>query len=91
MMPKSKSCTRCGVEKPLEEFHRNKDGKFGRMSLCKVCKAEYYETNREQIRRYYEANREKILDQRRRYYEKNREKLLKYNRQYYDKYLKNSQ
>ncbi len=34
----SKVCKGCGILKPLEEFHRQKAGKFGRISICKCCK-----------------------------------------------------
>ena len=78
MMPKSKICTKCKVEKPLDEFHKRKIGKFGRQPRCKVC-----------VAKYYGENREKILEQSRRYYEENREKILETNRQYRDKYQKN--
>lgn len=36
-MCKSKKCTKCGEIKPLDEFHRNKTGKFGRHARCKEC------------------------------------------------------
>lgn len=32
-------CYRCGVEKPLEEFHRNRNLVLGRMYLCKSCRS----------------------------------------------------
>ena len=93
MMPKSKICTKCKVEKPLDQFYKLKIGKFGRASQCMVCAAKYYRENREKIleqrRRYYEENHEKISEWRRRYYEENREKLLEQSRRYRDKYLKN--
>lgn len=34
---KSRICTKCGKEKPLEEFSRNKQGKYGRRAFCKEC------------------------------------------------------
>lgn len=34
---KSRICTKCGKEKPLEEFSRNKNGKYGRRAFCKEC------------------------------------------------------
>lgn len=34
---KSRICTKCGEEKPLEEFSRNKQGKYGRRAFCKAC------------------------------------------------------
>lgn len=36
-IPSVKVCTKCGTEKPLEEFHRDKRGKAGRCAQCKVC------------------------------------------------------
>lgn len=86
MTPKSRSCAKCGVEKPLEEFHRQKDGKFGRRSLCKVCTAKYREGNREKIRerarQYREGNPEKVREAAARYREGNREKILEWHRRY---------
>lgn len=35
-----KTCTKCGEEKNLEEYSRNKNGKFGRTARCKTCLAE---------------------------------------------------
>jgi 5-methylcytosine-specific restriction endonuclease McrA len=32
-----KVCTRCGEEKPLEDFYKEKFGKFGRRSKCILC------------------------------------------------------
>lgn len=34
---KSRICTKCGKEKPLEEFSRNKQGKYGHRAFCKEC------------------------------------------------------
>lgn len=36
-MKVSKSCTRCGVTRPLSEYHNSKSSKDGRQSWCKVC------------------------------------------------------
>jgi len=35
-----KICTACQASKALEEFKKNKDGKFGRHSICKQCSSE---------------------------------------------------
>lgn len=40
-----KECSKCKVEKSLDEFHIQKNGKFGRDSKCKKCKAEYQSSN----------------------------------------------
>ncbi len=39
MVPRypTKSCTECGVDKPLSEFRRKRTGKYGRQSSCKPC------------------------------------------------------
>lgn len=34
----SKTCSNCGIEKPLTDFFANKSACDGRMSACKVCK-----------------------------------------------------
>jgi hypothetical protein len=37
---KTKVCTKCGVEKPLTEFYRDKSKKDGRRNICKSCDKE---------------------------------------------------
>lgn len=37
--PTSKICRKCKKDKPLEEFYRSPDCRFGRMARCKVCVA----------------------------------------------------
>ena len=34
-----KTCSKCGKEKPLEEFSRQAQGKYGRRADCKSCVA----------------------------------------------------
>jgi hypothetical protein len=34
----SKTCFKCGDEKPSEEFHANKSSKDGRRDICKICR-----------------------------------------------------
>jgi hypothetical protein len=33
--PVTKTCTKCLKEKPFEDFHKEKQGKFGLRSKCK--------------------------------------------------------
>lgn len=47
-----RTCSVCGDEKPLDQFHRQAKGRDGRMANCKACHAEYH-------RRWREANPEK--------------------------------
>lgn len=56
MIPNSKSCTKCDVEKPLEEFYRCKSKKFGRGAHCKVCMAEYQAANKYRGNLYMDKN-----------------------------------
>ncbi len=42
--PATKMCGHCKVVKPLEEFHRSRRSKTGRMSSCKTCRRAYAET-----------------------------------------------
>lgn len=81
-----KVCTCCGVEKPLEEFHRKRSGSDERRARCKACHAErmkrYNAVNSERdkpkaLARYY-GNREKRLEGCRQYYEANRDRKLEY-------------
>ena len=54
----SKFCTRCNIEKNIEDF-------YNKYTECKVCNS-----NRS-LKRYHE-NKDKISNQRKLYYEKNR-------------------
>ena len=71
----SKTCTKCGETKPLDDFHRDKTGAGGRYPHCKECVREYK-------RRYHEENRDKRLEYNRRYHEENRDKVLESQRRY---------
>ena len=35
-----KLCTACNQSKSLKEFNKNKNGKFGKHSICKQCRSE---------------------------------------------------
>jgi len=62
----TKVCTKCGKEKPLGEFHKNKKGKYGYTPKCKKCYHDYQEANKEDIRKwqaiYYQENKERLND-----------------------------
>lgn len=34
---KSRNCTKCGIEKNLDQFHNATKGKYGKRSMCKSC------------------------------------------------------
>jgi hypothetical protein len=54
-MDESKVCTRCGEEKPPDEFPLRKKGKLRRQSYCRACKRAY---DREWYLRNRAAHRE---------------------------------
>lgn len=51
----SKVCATCKVDKPLEDFHKHKNGKFGRNFRCKKCA---YEKRRD----HWVKNRDKYVE-----------------------------
>lgn len=71
----TKICTKCETEKPLIDFHKDKNKKDGHSSLCKDCKNNYR-------KKHYKENSEVTKEkEKERYYldvEKSREKSRKY-------------
>lgn len=39
-------CTTCNEEKPLDQFDSAKKGKYGKRTICKSCRHEYYLKNK---------------------------------------------
>jgi hypothetical protein len=83
----TKTCSKCGVEKDVIEFGKDKSRKDGLECWCKLCKKEYREANREEIRtkkkEHYQANREEILAKNSERYKTNREERLAKGKEYY--------
>jgi len=79
-----KTCSKCGEEKPLADFYKNKNCKDGYRNVCKTCcgvvqkkynnsvKPTYLQNRRNN----YQKNKEKILQQKKNYYEKNSSVIL---------------
>lgn len=68
-----KKCSKCGEDKPITQFFKERDGKFGVHSLCKVCKQavrkKWGENNREHFNEYmrkYNAEHPKSEEAKRR-------------------------
>ena len=72
----TKTCSKCGEEKPLDEYHKNKGRKDGYQYECKKCATE-------RSKEYYSENKEKLLEQRKEYYSENKDKILEYKKEYY--------
>ena len=84
-------CRKCGQEKPLEEFAKNKECVLGHSHICKQCKAEQsrkwhaanFEKARENNRKWHAANFEKAREKHRKWRAANLEKCREYDRKYY--------
>lgn len=53
-MDNVKTCTCCGINKPISEFHKHKLKKDGHAGKCKECVKEY-------VKIYYDNNKEKLI------------------------------
>lgn len=81
----NKTCNKCGVSKPLDEFYNHKDCKDGKRPDCKECVIKrrriYSQEHREEIAersKIYGQNHVKEMAERsKRHYLKNREKMIK--------------
>jgi hypothetical protein len=75
-----KKCSKCKVEKPFEEFCKQKIQKDGFYPSCKSCKKKHYEENKEKIAKgnkiYYEENK-KIISEKSKKYRQNNKQILK--------------
>ena len=68
-------CRKCGQEKPLSEFVKDKTCALGHGYTCKQCR-------RERLRKYRAANLEKERERHRKYRAANLEKRREYNRKW---------
>ena len=57
---RTKTCTKCKIEKKLSAFNKCKSKKDGLQGWCKSCLSDYRENNKERLRKYYKANRDQI-------------------------------
>lgn len=84
-------CRKCGQEKPLSEFVKDKTRELGYSYTCKHCKREhackYRADNHEKIlertRKWRVDNPEKVREYDRKYRADNHEKILEYGRKHY--------
>jgi 5-methylcytosine-specific restriction endonuclease McrA len=87
-----KRCAKCGEQKPVTLFSKNKQHRDGFQTRCKACvrieNQSYREKNgdvwRERQRERYYADIEKTRREDREYYHENHERILKRRRNYYE-------
>ena len=81
-----KRCYKCGEEKALCEFSKNKSRKDGLNSRCRACNKAYNQANKEKFAKrdkaYQQANKEKIAEQRKAYRQANKDKIAEKNKAY---------
>lgn len=78
-MEKTKTCTKCGTEKMLSEFGKNRHAKDGLNHICKDCACAHSAA-------YRKANHEKVIGSLALWRKKNKEKVKAYAATYNPKY-----
>lgn len=84
-------CRKCGQEKPLSEFVKDKTRELGYSYTCKHCRREHackyradnHEKVLERTRKWRVDNPEKVREYDRKYRADNHEKILEYGRKHY--------
>lgn len=84
---KNKVCTKCGIEKPIEMFCKNKNSKDGLNYHCKECSNKatraWRSENKEHEKEYRKNNKELIKQNYEVWYRENRERKLEYNKKWW--------
>lgn len=82
--PTAKTCTACGITKPLDDFYKSPNGRFGRQSRCipchKAASKRWVQGHPERTREIRNAsnarNRDKVIARNRAFYAAHRERRL---------------
>jgi hypothetical protein len=100
-MTEIKKCTKCLIEKPINNFYKSKNYKDGYISNCAQCIKEYKELNKdkikEQVKKYNkkrkeqkkiwaENNKLKVNDSRKKWLSNNKKNRSEYLKKYNKKY-----
>tara|TARA_R110002096_G_scaffold298970_1_gene493423 strand:- start:223 stop:978 length:756 start_codon:yes stop_codon:yes gene_type:complete len=82
-----KICKKCNIEKSVNEYHKQKKGKYGVLSKCKLCCKEYRKNNKEYYKEknkeYRKNHKEEIKEYFKNYNKNNKEKLNKRSKEHY--------
>lgn len=68
-----KTCTKCGLDKPLLQFYKSKSERYGYTARCKLCTNEIRKQRYSVYADYVKRNSEKLREYRREYYANRRE------------------
>lgn len=78
-----KKCTKCQINKELDQFGKDRTNTTGYDSKCKLCKKEYYLANKEHASKrqseYYQNNKEERINYGKQFYQNNKEYFQNYN------------
>ena len=83
----TKICTKCKVEKPKQDFHKNCQSKDGLASNCKECRNSVnrkYRKNNPQYLEYHKKNKDKKREYDKEYRSDNRDSILLKKKKYYN-------
>lgn len=77
-------CTKCGIDKPITEYHRDKRAPGGLRRQCKICRCTqtmewWYDNQERQLQRhrdYVDANRDRVREIDNERYYRNRDERL---------------
>lgn len=77
-----KVCSKCKVEKDIDDFHKDRHKEDGRVYHCKGCRKLYRKKNKKKIskrnKEWAEKNKDKLIKKRKKYYKENIDKIQKY-------------
>lgn len=88
--PISKTCTKCGIEKSLDDFHKKKSAKDGKQSICKACNIaatrKYSIENKGKAAAYQKewrkANKDKTAAHQKKWREANKDEFAAYQKEW---------
>ena len=78
MATKTKTCSKCGETKPLDEFHNHKIGKYDKNSVCKECKKKL-------ARKYRQEHPKEKKESDRKSYQKHKKERNKKQKEWYER------
>lgn len=74
-----KTCTSCNLTKELDSFGKEKNGRFGRRSVCRHCRSK---NEREYKKQYKANNRDSVREYNRWYHKENKDQRISYMKSY---------
>ena len=84
---KTKICTKCKIEKSLDEFYNDKRNKDGKTSRCKDCMKKYCLENKDKLNKqhknYYESHKQELIIKVKKYRNNHQEEIKIYKKKHY--------